>query len=213
MLFSLGQTILSRTIFPLGSFTKERVRELAVRIGLPTSRKKDSQEICFIGERSYNDYLLRSGAVRPRPGLLIDRHGRTVGTHNGVHNFTIGQRRGLCGGQKYPLYVKQIVPEHRVVVVARRDQLYSLGAIIRDVNWVSVSRIDGPTRTNVMLRYRQSEAKAVITPCAKEAYFLRFSQPQWAVTPGQAAVLYDGNAVLGGGWIDEALYELPADTA
>ncbi|HUK25301.1 MAG TPA: tRNA 2-thiouridine(34) synthase MnmA [Terriglobales bacterium] len=205
-LFGLTQEQLCRTLFPLGDLTKPEVRELARRYGLALAEKPDSQEICFVPGGDYKNfldaYLAEQGAALPdTAGELITTDGRVIGEHAGIHNFTVGQRKGLGVATGSPLYVIQINGEQRQVVVGAQEELYSPSLLVHRANLIAVADLSEPRRVTVKIRHRHEPAPAVIESCGDGQILATFDQPQRAITPGQAAVFYDGDVVVGGGWI------------
>lgn len=207
-LFGLTQEQLSRTMFPLGGYTKPQVRELARKLGLPVAEKPDSQEICFVPNGDYAAFIdayFREQGIEPdrTRGEVVDTSGRVLGEHAGVHHFTVGQRRGLGIAAREPLYVISTSTVDQRVVVGRNDDLLRPRLTAKDINWISIAAIDRPTRAEVKIRNRHLAAAATLYPSSDPARVeAHFDEPQRAVTPGQAAVYYDGELVLGGGWID-----------
>jgi tRNA-uridine 2-sulfurtransferase len=206
-LFGLTQEQLSRTLFPLGGMTKPEVRELARSLGLPVAEKPDSQEICFVPNGDYaafiNAYFEEQG-IPPAAthGEIVDTAGRVVGEHGGVHHFTVGQRRGLRVAAGEPLYVIATEPATQRVVVGRNQDLLRGSMTVKDVNWVSLGGIGAPLQAEVKIRNKHMAAPALLSAGPDEQTVeVRFLEPQRAVTPGQAAVFYRGDLVLGGGWI------------
>jgi len=205
-LFGLTQEQLSRTLFPLGGMTKPEVRELARKHGLALAEKPDSQEICFVPGGDYkrflDAYLAEQGDSLPdTSGELVTTDGRVVGEHTGIHNFTVGQRKGLGVATGSPLYVLQIKGDQRQVVVGEQENLYSQTLIARRTNLISIEELLEPKRVAVKIRHRHEPAPAVIEKRDADEILVTFDEPQRAVTPGQAAVFYDGDVVVGGGWI------------
>src|SRR5262249_10992241 len=205
-LFGLTQEQLSRTLFPLGGMTKPEVRELARRHGLALAEKRDSQEICFVPGGDYKNFLDASlseqGESFPETaGELVTTDGRVVGEHSGIHNFTVGQRKGLGVATGSPLYVLQIKGDTRQVVVGDQEKLYSKTLLARRINLISVEDLHKPMRVSVKIRHRHEPAAAIIENAGTQEILVTFDEPQRAITPGQAAVFYDGDVVLGGGWI------------
>jgi len=205
-LFGLTQEQLSRTLFPLGEMTKPEVREMARRQGLALAGKRDSQEICFVPGGDYKNfidaYLGEQGESLPdTAGELVTTDGRVVGDHGGIHNFTVGQRKGLGVATGSALYVVQIKGDTRQVVVGNQEDLYSPNLRVHRINLISVADLKEPMRVTVKIRHRHEGAPAVIEESGNDEILVRFDQPQRAITPGQAAVFYDGNTVVGGGWI------------
>lgn len=205
-LFGLTQEQLSRTLFPLGSLTKPEVRELARNHGLGLAEKPDSQEICFVPGGDYkrflDAYLEEQGESLPdTAGELVTTNGEVVGEHHGIHNFTVGQRKGLGVATGSPLYVIQIKGDSRQVVVGNSDQLYSRTLRAHRVNLISLNALDEPMRVTVKIRHRHEPAAAVIEKVDGDEILVTFDDAQRAITPGQAAVFYQEEVVVGGGWI------------
>lgn len=204
-LFGLTQAQLELALFPVGDLTKLEVRAEAARRGLPTAAKPESQEICFVPDGDVAGFVERQGPGAARGGAIVDESGRRLGGHAGLHGFTVGQRRGLGLTSPRPLYVLALRPETREVVVGPEEQLLSAGLVAREVNWLSVAPPGGPLRAAVKVRSRAAAASATLAPCGDGRVEVRFDAPQRAVAPGQAAVFYDGEACLGGGWIDSVI--------
>jgi tRNA-uridine 2-sulfurtransferase len=206
-LFGLTQEQLARTLFPLGEMNKSEVREMAASMGLDIASKGDSQEICFVPNGDYtafmNVYLAQTGASpEATEGEIVTSEGRKLGVHSGVQNFTVGQRKGLGIATGEPLYVIATDAASQRVVVGGNDELLRGTFQASGVNWVSVAGIDGPTRAEVKIRNKHAAASATLRPgCQPDRVEVTFDEPQRAVTPGQAAVFYNGDLVLGGGWI------------
>jgi tRNA-uridine 2-sulfurtransferase len=205
-LFGLTQEQLSRTIFPLGEMTKPEVRERARQHGLALAEKPDSQEICFVPGGDYKTfldaYLSEQGdSLAETAGELVTSSGEVIGEHNGIHNFTVGQRKGLGVATGSPLYVIQIKGDARQVVVGNQEELYSRTLRARHVNLISVADIQEPMRVTVKIRHKHAGASATLEKSGSDEVLVTFDEPQRAVTPGQAAVFYDGDVVVGGGWI------------
>ena len=205
-LFGLTQAQLTRTLFPLGHLTKPEVRELANSLGLAVAVKPDSQEICFVPNGDYaafmSAYLKESGIESARTeGEIVTEDGRVLGRHEGVHRFTVGQRKGLGIAAKEPLYVIATDPRTQRVVVGSNGGLLRRECVVKDVNWISIAAPDGPVRAQVKIRNKHLPATATLE-AAVEGVHVNFDEPQRAVTPGQGAVFYDGDLVLGGGWIE-----------
>ena len=206
-LFGLTQEQLSRTMFPLGDMTKPQVRELARQHGLALAEKPDSQEICFVPGGDYkrfiDAYLAEQGEALPETGGdLVTTNGEVLGEHGGIHNFTVGQRKGLGVATGSPLYVIQISGANKQVVVGGEEHLYSRTLRARRVNLIAVDELREPLRVTVKIRHRHEPAPAVIERTGDDEILVTFDEPQRAITPGQAAVFYDGNIVVGGGWIE-----------
>lgn len=210
-LFDLSQAQLARIEFPLGELAKPEVRERARKLGLRTAEKPESQEICFVPD---GDYARVVEAIRPErlpgEGEIVDELGRVLGRHAGIHHFTVGQRRGLGLSSARRLYVKRIDAARNRVVVAGVESLGSASARLERVAWIAGAAPEGPVRASVQVRYRHEGAPARIEPAGEGARVV-FDAPVRAVAPGQAAVFYDGDEVLGGGWIAETIAAEPAD--
>ncbi|NWG74776.1 MAG: tRNA 2-thiouridine(34) synthase MnmA [Rubrivivax sp.] len=215
-LHRLRQHQLARTLFPVGALHKTEVRRLAAEIGLPNAKKKDSTGICFIGERPFREFLNRY--LRHEPGDIVDEHGRRLGRHVGLSFYTLGQRQGLGiggvrgrdaargAGRHAPWYVaRKDLERNRLVVVQGHDHPWLLSRALDadDASWVA-GVAPPPGRYAAKTRYRQADAACVFTPGGTSAFTLRFDAAQWAVKPGQSAVLYDGDVCLGGGVIAQA---------
>ena len=201
-LFTLSQAQLARARFPVGHLDKTAVREEAHRLGLRVAAKKDSQEICFVPAGEHPEFVGRRAALPG--GAIRDREGHELGRHDGIHRFTIGQRKGLGLSAGIPLYVVDIDAESAVVTVGPRTDLERTTLTASRVNWISGDAPAAAVRAHARIRYRHGEAPATITPVSVEGdrVSVVFDEPQVAITPGQAVVFYDGECVLGGGWID-----------
>jgi len=204
-LFGLTQAQLSRTLFPLGETKKADVRELARKLNLAVAEKPESYEICFVPNNDYaaflNAYLRETGSAAPAArGAILSIAGKNLGEHSGVHHFTVGQRKGLGIATGEPLYVISTNPSNQEVTVGKSQALMRPTLLAQDVNWVSISGLPAPLRAQVKIRHRHNPAHATLYP-ASGGVEVRFDEPQRAVTPGQAAVFYADDLVLGGGWI------------
>jgi tRNA-uridine 2-sulfurtransferase len=212
-LFGLTQEQMARTDFPLGELTKDEVRRLARELRLPVAEKPDSQEICFVPQGNYvrfiEAYLGEQGGAMPDDsGEIVTTTGEVLARHSGLHQFTVGQRKGLGFAAGKPYYVVELDRARKRVVVGSDDELRSAECLVRDVNWISIAALSSPTRAKVKIRNRHEPALATLHPVLdadgrRIASRTRvvFDEPQRAITPGQAAVFYDGEVVLGGGWI------------
>jgi len=218
-LFELTQEQLARALFPLGHLTKAEVRRLAREFGLPVAEKPESQDLSFVPDGDYVRFVeqyVETGLVldgedplaeerrtlpRPRRGEIVTTDGRVVGHHEGIHRYTIGQRRGLGIALGRPVYVVDLdVARNRVIVGEERD-LYRETLRVVNPNWIAIAELREPLRVTVKIRYRHQEASATIEPSADGSVLVRFDEPQRAITPGQAAVFYQDDLVIGGGWI------------
>ena len=199
-LFTLTQAQLARARFPVGHLDKPAVRDEAHRLGLNVAGKKDSQEICFVPSGEHPDFVGKRAALPG--GVIRDRDGHELGRHEGIHRFTIGQRKGLGLSTGIPLYVVGIDAEHAAVTVGPRADLERHTLTASRVNWMSGHTPASPIRAHARIRYRHQEAPATITPLGDDRVSVVFDAPQSAITPGQATVFYNGDIVVGGGWID-----------
>ncbi len=202
VLYGLTQRQLAMTVFPLGGLRKSEVRALAERSGLVSARKPDSQDICFVPDGDYAKIVALHSGKTPQPGPFVDAQGRVLGTHRGVIHYTVGQRRGLGIAAERPLYVVAIRPEDNAVVLGCSEELFSREALVSDFNWIAGAPPAGPIRCSAKIRYRHREQPAVASPLPDGRVKIVFDEPQRAITPGQSAVLYDGDVVLGGGIIE-----------
>jgi tRNA-specific 2-thiouridylase len=201
-LFSLTQEQLARAVFPVGDRDKDRVREYARERRLPVADKPDSQEICFVPDDDYAAFVAKHAPGAVRGGTIVDESGRVLGTHAGVHRFTVGQRKGLgLSGSAAPLYVVRLRAGEQQVVVGPRRSLEQTTLHASGVNWIGAAP-GAPIRAQVQIRHRHQAAPAAVTPLPDRRARVDFDAPQIAITPGQAAVFYDGDIVLGGGWIE-----------
>jgi tRNA-specific 2-thiouridylase len=205
-LWGLSQEQLSRSDFPLGELTKEEVRALARRVNLPVAEKPESMELCFVPTGNYVQFIQaysqeRGISLKNGEGEIVNESGEIIGRHNGVHNFTIGQRKGLGFAAGKPLYVLSIDPEKNRVVVGEDDVLRKTVCEVEGINWISCEPLSGAIRAFVKIRHKHEPAPASIEPLDRVTARVTFDAPQRAITPGQAAVFYDGDIVLGGAWI------------
>jgi len=202
-LFSLTQQQLAGAVFPVGDLRKTEVREQARRLGLQVADKPDSQEICFVPDGDYAQFVAKKRPDLERGGVIVDESGQALGTHEGVHRFTIGQRKGLgIGGTVMPLYVVKIDADAREVTVGPRQSLDRVALTASGVNWIAIDPPAAPTRAAAQIRHRHQAAAGVVRALPDGRAAFTFDAPQAAVTPGQAVVFYDDDVVLGGGWIE-----------
>lgn len=199
VLYNLGQKELERLLFPIGSYNKKQIRNLARDIGLPVWDKRESQEICFITDGDYYDFLARRSLNQP--GDIVSTEGTTLGRHSGIGFYTVGQRRRLGLASVKPLYVVALDPVSNRVIVGPEEQLFRNELYAGDVSYVSGKPPPQPVRIAAKIRYRSPEARAMLYPEGERARVV-FEAPQRAITPGQAIVFYDGDIVLGGGTIE-----------
>jgi tRNA-specific 2-thiouridylase len=201
-LFSLTQDQLARAVFPVGSLAKPQVREEARRLGLVVADKPDSQEICFIPDGDYASFVARKAPEVERGGAIVAEDGRTLGTHGGVHRFTIGQRKGIGISSTIPLYVVKIDADSGTVMVGPRQSLEQTRLTASEVNWIAIDAPASPVRVSAQIRHRHTPAAGSVRALPDGRAEMIFDEPQPAITPGQAVVFYDADAVVGGGWID-----------
>ncbi len=199
----LTQRQLARTLLPLGNFTKTEVRKLAERAGLSVAHKRDSQDLCFAPDGDYAAFCQRLTGKIAEKGNIIDKNGNIIGKHQGLIRYTLGQRRHLGISSQTPLYVCGRNPADNTLTVGPEESLYSRRLIAGDVNWISMAEPGTPLRAAVQTRYRQPPCPATVAPLPDGKILVEFDAPQRAVTPGQTAALYDGDAVLGAGTIAE----------
>ena len=202
VLYGLGQGELERLVFPVGDYPKSRIREIARALDLPVADKPDSQDICFIPDGNYRGFLRKS--IEPRPGAVVDTDGNRIGSHGGVEEFTVGQRKGLGVVSSEKRYVVSLDAGRNEVVVGRKDDLWSEGLTASRVSFVSGTLPHGPARVSVKIRHRAPEVLATLESDGDGAV-VKFDEPQRAVTPGQAVVFYNGDEVVGGGVIEGPL--------
>jgi tRNA-specific 2-thiouridylase len=201
-LFSLTQDQLARAVFPVGTLTKPEVRDQARRLELVVADKPDSQEICFIPDGDYASFVQRKAPAVARAGAIVDPRGRELGTHGGVHRFTIGQRKGLGIASTIPLYVLKIDADEGTVTVGAREALEQSRLTASAVNWISMDAPQSPTPVAAQIRHRHKPAAGMVRALENGRAEMIFDEPQSAITPGQAVVFYDMDTVVGGGWID-----------
>jgi tRNA-specific 2-thiouridylase len=201
-LFSLTQEQLARAAFPVGHLDKDTVRGQAHRLNLRVASKPDSQEICFVPDGDYAAFIERAAPGLKRPGTIVDRDGEVLGAHAGVHRYTVGQRKGLGLSSSAPLYVLEIRSGASEVVVGPREALGRNTLVASQVNWVSGAAPSDWLRVTAQIRHRHDAAPGRVRATDQGRAELEFDEPQSAITPGQAVVFYNGDVVLGGGWID-----------
>ena len=205
VLYDLTEEQLSHTAFPLGEYTKDQVREIADENGFVTSHKKESQDICFVPDGDYAGMIERYRGHGYEKGNFVDLEGNILGTHDGIINYTIGQRRGLGIPADRRLYVTRLNVDKNEVILADNADLFKTDLIIRDFHWITGEVPLEPVRCSAKIRYRHKEQPATLTVLDDNTARLSFDEPQRAITAGQSAVLYDGDIVLGGGIIDHVI--------
>jgi len=201
-LYTMTQDQLARTLMPIGDFTKREVRNKAKELGLAVCQRPESQEICFIPDDNYTRFLEQKVPEVFQPGPIVDIEDRVLGHHKGIIHFTIGQRRGLGIAAPHPLYVLEIHPNSRKIVVGDNKHLYKKRIVVSKLNHIPEADIRDPIAVTAKIRYRHREARALLLPIDKNNARLEFDVPQRAVTPGQSAVFYDKDILLGGGVIE-----------
>lgn len=199
VLYSMTQEQLAHTLFPLGGFCKDKTRELAREGGFLNADKPDSQDICFVPDGDYAAAIERFSGKASAPGDFVDETGRVLGRHRGIIHYTIGQHKGLGLYSHEKRFVLRIDAANNTVVLGEEERLFRRDASVREINWISGNAPAAPIRCAVKIRYRQKEQPATLTPVGENRAEILFDEPQRAVTPGQAAVFYDGDTVLGGG--------------
>ena len=201
VLAGIGRDVLGRILFPVGQYNKSEIRAIAARLGLPTAEKRDSQEICFVPDGRHGDFVRRRRGELDTSGQIVTTDGRVVGTHPGIEQFTVGQRKGLRVALGEPRYVVRIEPDTRRVVIGEKDELARGELTAGDANWL----VDEPTsqfRCGAKIRYNSPAIPAVAEPLCDGRLKVAFDRPCYGVAPGQAVVCYNGDRVLGGGWIE-----------
>jgi tRNA-specific 2-thiouridylase len=202
-LYRLDQEHLSRTLLPLGEYTKEDVRKMARMRGLPTAARKKSQDACFIPDGDYAAFLERM--LPKEPGPIVDSEGKIVGEHKGIFHYTIGQRHGLGISHKHPYYVTGIDPGKNTVYVGDRKEVFKKELIATDLNFIPFDVLEDDLEVTAKVRYFSPLSEARVEPLGADQVKVIFKKPQWAITPGQSVVFYQGDLLIGGGIIDKAL--------
>ncbi len=203
VLHALTQEQLAHVLFPLGELTKEEVRQIARRKGLPVAEQPESQDICFLADGDYRRFLAQEAPDVVRPGPILDTSGRVLGQHQGLVNYTVGQRKGIGLAVPEPLYVLALDPERNALIVGREEELGQETCLVAGMHYISGEEPPGPFTATAKIRYRHREVEAEATPLPDHWLRVRFAEPQRDVTPGQYLVLYQGEVVLGGGVIAE----------
>jgi tRNA-specific 2-thiouridylase len=206
VLHVLSQDQLSKAVFPLGEYTKSEVRQLARDFDLPVAERPESQDLCFIGDGDYRDFLERNSNQEANRGLILSSKGETLGTHQGLVNYTIGQRRGLGISSAIPMYVLEKDQAKNTLIVGEREKLGRDKLWAENVNWVSIDTPTVPIKAQVKIRYKSNEKSASIIPIDAETVLVKFDRNLNGITPGQAAVFYQEDICLGGGIIYASEY-------
>ena len=204
-LYNLTQEQLEHTLLPIGEFEKERVREIAKEMGMDVHNKPDSQEICFVKDNDYAGYVKKHAKRRIDPVFFVDTKGNILGKHNGIVNYTIGQRKGLGIALGKPMFVVDIDPVKNTVVLGDNEDIFNKGLIAKDVNLISIDDIKEPIRVQAKIRYSAKPSNATVTKIGENRIKIEFDEPQRAITKGQSVVMYDGDKVVGGGIIERSL--------
>ena len=200
-LYMLTQSQLAHTLFPLGGYSKEQIREIARENKIVTYDKQESQDICFVPNGKYAEFLEANG-LRPVAGSFVDESGKVLGSHRGTHNFTIGQRKGLGVSAEHPLFVKRIDSSSGAVVLCKDNELYTKRLVCKDVSLTVANALTEPLKATAAVRYRGKEEPCVVHQTSEGTMVVEFENPIRAITPGQACVIYDGDVVIGGGVIE-----------
>ncbi|MCL2226520.1 MAG: tRNA 2-thiouridine(34) synthase MnmA [Oscillospiraceae bacterium] len=201
VLYSLKQHQFANIRFPLGGHTKQEVRKLAREAGLAVADRKESQDICFVPDGDYARFIAEHTGQKPAKGRFVDTQGNDLGESKGIVHYTIGQRRGLGLAMSHPPYVVKLNPEDNTIVVGKDEMLYSKTLEVQNINLIPYDRLDTPLKAWVKIRYKQVEQPATVRQTGNDSLIIEFDKPQRAITSGQAAVIYDGDFVLGGGTI------------
>jgi len=202
-LYRLNQDILPYVLFPLGRFKKSQSRELAKKFGLRNYKKEESQEICFIREGDYRKFLRQNVSESIKQGKFVDKLGNILGAHQGIPFYTIGQRKGLGISSNTRKYVIKIDPQENTLILSEEEDLYQDKLIIKDLNFISGDKLSDYIKVEVKIRYNSKKAPAIVSPYQDDEILINFKKPQRAITPGQSAVFYQGDIVIGGGIIEK----------
>jgi len=202
VLYVMKQQELARTLFPLGEMKKEKTREIAKDLGLATALRPESQEICFVGDERYADFIRKYSPEKLKPGKITDTAGKVLGEHRGIAYYTIGQRKGLGIQSLKPRYVVSIEGDTNTVVVGSRGEASKKSLIVSELNWLSIENLSELIEGHVKIRSTMKEVPAIIAPINSGKVHIEFDNPQWAPASGQSAVFYDGDIVIGGGVIE-----------
>lgn len=200
-LYNLTQEQLSKTLMPVGAYTKEEIRQIAAEIGILVANKPDSMEICFVPDQDYAGYIQRETDYVPKEGNFVDMQGNVIGRHKGIIHYTVGQRKGLGLAMGHPVFVTAIRPETNEVVIGENTDVFAPKLYANKLNFMSVAGIEGSVRAKAKIRYSHNGADCTIRMVDEDVLECVFDEPQRAITPGQALVLYDGEHILGGGTI------------
>lgn len=205
-LYNLSQKELKYCLFPLGSYLKKEIKEIARRFNLEAAEKPESQEICFIDDNDYKKFLRCQQDITFKPGLFLSTSGKKLGTHEGLPFYTVGQRKGLGLAVGYPLYVVGLDYGRNAVVLGRKEEVFARGLVVSDLNFITGMGVEEGQEITIKIRYKSPETKAFFYPLSDRQGQVELKTPQKAVAPGQAAVFYEGNLLLGGGTIEKSIY-------
>lgn len=201
-LYCMSQYSIAHTMFPIGEYRKIDVRRIARKMELPVADKPESQDVCFVSQKNYREYFLKRMPSTAKTGEILDVEGRVIGKHQGFAFYTVGQRKGIGIARSHPLYVLRIDPEKNQIVVGSEEELFTIKCFIKEFNFIPFDRLEKAMEVSASIRYRHLPAPAVIKPCDDSSIIeLEFLKPQRAICPGQSAVFYEGDMVIGGGII------------
>jgi tRNA-specific 2-thiouridylase len=199
-LCQVRQEQLGHILFPIGHLTKERVRRMAVEMGLPVTPQAESREICFIPDDDHRKFL-EQHIPQAVPGKILDQSGKVLGEHQGITSYTVGQRKALGIFAARPLYITSIESEDNTITVGTKEQTFGTELIAENLNWIAIPRPTYPIQVKAKIRYRHPEAEATVKPQDDYSVYVKFAEPQMAITPGQEVVFYEGDILIGGGTI------------
>lgn len=202
VLYNMTQEQLKRTLMPIGEYTKEHVRELAMKLDLAVASKPDSQEICFVEDNDYARFIVENTDYKMIPGHFIDTNGNVLGRHKGIINYTVGQRKGLGIAFGSPKYVVKVDVDNNTVILGDETEIFSNELVASDLNFIAIDKLESKMKVTAKIRYSAKPADATIYPIDNDKVKVVFDVPQRAITPGQSVVFYDGDIVVGGGVID-----------
>ncbi len=201
MLYLLTQKQLEHSLMPLGDYTKKEVRKLAEELGVLIEERRESQEICFIPDDDYINYLDVNHPQISKPGPILNKYGEKLGEHKGLHRYTIGQRRGLGISLPYPVYVIELDKARNAVIVGKNKEVFTKECYVNKINWIAIDNLKSSRKVDVKIRYNSPAREAIVYPHKEDTVRIVFDEEQRAITPGQSAVFYEGETVLGGGII------------
>ena len=211
-LYNLNQHQLAHTLMPVGDYDKSEVRRIAEEIGLAVANKLDSQDICFVSDGNYQAFIEEYTGRKLPEGNFVDKNGKVLGRHKGIGAYTIGQRKGLNLAMGHPVFVTEIDQNENKVIIGENDELFKRGLYASHVNLMSRASLDEPVRLTAKIRYAHKAAPCIAKQLPDGRLYVYFDEPQRAITPGQAVVLYDGDFVAGGGIIEEAVTEFDCES-